>query len=84
MIGVFSLSKSLVLSSLMVPMLAFTAWWAWYMHTKFRPLSRFINLDSVYEVQRGETDEMSRLGDGEVVSSSHTSVEPYFAVFELD
>lgn len=74
MIGVFSLSKSFVLSSLMVPMLIFTVWWAWYMDTRFTPLSQFINLDSVYEVQRGETDEMSRLGDGEAVSSSHTWV----------
>lgn len=74
MIGVFTLSNSFILSSLMGPMLFFTVWWAWYMGKRFTPQSRYINLDSVYEVQRGETDEMSRLGEGEVVSSSHTWV----------
>lgn len=80
MIGIFSLSKSVVLSILMVPVLAFTIWWAWYMDTVFTPLSQFTNLDSVYEVQRGETDEMSRLTDGEPVSSSHTYVHVSYEV----
>jgi len=52
-------------------MLLFTVLWAWHIHKRFNPQSRYINLDSIYEVQRGETSEMS-LGDADVVNSSHT------------
>ena len=72
MIGIFTLSKSFVLSSLMVPLLVFTLYWTWYMNHEYKPLSRYVNLDFVYEAQRGGTDEVSRLQSGEQVSSSHT------------
>ncbi|KAF8312131.1 DUF221-domain-containing protein [Clavulina sp. PMI_390] len=81
MIGVFSLSKSFILSTLMAPMLIFTIWWAWYMDRKFTPQSQYVNLDSVYEVQRGGTDEMARLTGGELVSSSHTYSQPPMSNF---
>ena len=42
------------------------------MDREFTPLSQYVNLDSVYEVQRGGVDEMSRLQDGPHVNSSHT------------
>lgn len=72
MIGIFSLSKSIILSTLMLPLLAFTVYWTWSMNREFSPLSHYVNLDSVHEVQRGETDEMSRLQGGQHVSISHT------------
>ena len=58
----------------MAPLLFFTVWWGWYTDSEFGPLSRFVNLDAVCEVQRGETDEMSRLQDGEHVSTTLTCV----------
>lgn len=76
MIGIFTLSapnkRGIVLPTLMTPLLLFTGWWAWYMDKKFTPLSQHVSLEAVCEVQRGETDEISRLRDGELVSSSHT------------
>lgn len=72
MAGVFSLSQSFSLSALMAPLLGFTVWWAWYMDKEFTPLSQYVNLDSVFEVQRGGVDEIGRLQEGERVSSSHT------------
>lgn len=70
MVGLLSLSKSIVLSSLMIPLIAGTVYWTWYMDQKFVRPSQYVALDSICEVQRGEMDEVARLRDGEHVTIS--------------
>lgn len=71
MTGIFTLRQSWVLASLMAPLLVFTVYWTWYMDSSFGPLSSFVSLSSVCEVQRGEdTDETTRLRNGHPVSWS--------------
>jgi len=73
MTGIFTLKKSFVLSSLMAPLIAFTVWWAWYINRECAPLSSFVSLSSVFEVQRGEaTDEVVKLRTGHPVSLSQS------------
>ncbi|TEB19621.1 DUF221-domain-containing protein [Coprinellus micaceus] len=49
MIGIFGLRKSYILSSLLVPLLVGTGFWAWYVDASLRPLSQFVSLSSVFE-----------------------------------
>jgi hypothetical protein len=73
MIGIFTLRKSYILSSLLVPLLACTIAWSWYIHHSLQSLSKFVSLSSVYEVQRGEeTAEVLRLKAGHPVSWSQS------------
>ncbi|KAF8632659.1 hypothetical protein AX17_004792 [Amanita inopinata Kibby_2008] len=75
MIGIFTLRKSYVLSSLLVPLLLFTVTWTWYVGKSFRPLSEHVSLSSVFEVQRGEdTAEVVRLRKGHPVSWSQSNL----------
>lgn len=71
MIGIFTLRKSYILSSLLVPLLAGTVVWSWYVDKALRPLSKYVGLSSVFEVQRGEeTADVSRLRAGHPVTWS--------------
>ncbi|KAK7686413.1 hypothetical protein QCA50_010637 [Cerrena zonata] len=65
MIGIFILRSSYILSFLLTPLLFGTMVWSWYTYKKFRPLSKYVNLSSVSEVQRGEDSaEVQRLRSG--------------------
>ena len=71
MIGIFTLRKSYILSSLLVPLLAGTVAWSWYINKSLAPLSKYVSLSSVFEVQRGEeTAEVVRLRAGHPVTWS--------------
>jgi hypothetical protein len=54
MIGFFILSQSYILSTLVVPLLIGTLYYAWNTHRSFRGLSKFVSLSSVCEVERGQ------------------------------
>jgi hypothetical protein len=71
MTGIFILRKSYILSTLLVPLLVGTILWSWHIHRTLKPLSKFVSLSSVFEVQRGEeTADVSRLRAGHPVTWS--------------
>ena len=75
MTGIFILRKSFILSTLLAPLLGGTLLWAWYEDKAFRPLSKYVNLSSVFEVQRGEdTADVLRLRHGHPVTWSQRFV----------
>ncbi|KAJ3503140.1 hypothetical protein NLJ89_g8565 [Agrocybe chaxingu] len=75
MIGIFTLRKSWILSSLLVPLLAATIAWSWYVDKSLRPLSKYVGLSSVFEVQRGEeTADVLRLRAGHPVTWSQSNL----------
>ncbi|EPQ51564.1 DUF221-domain-containing protein [Gloeophyllum trabeum ATCC 11539] len=75
MIGNFILRQSYVLSFLVGPLLAGTLFWAWQTDKTFRPLSKYVSLSSVYEVERGEeTADVVRLRAGHPVTWSQSNL----------
>lgn len=75
MIGLFILRKSYVLSSMLSPLLLATVVWAWYVHKNLKPLSKFVSLSSVHEVERGEeTADVTRIRAGHPVTWSQRCV----------
>jgi len=79
MIGIFTLRKSYILSSLLVPLLIGTVVWSWYVDKELKPLSKFVSLSSVFEVQRGEeTADVLRLRAGHPVTWSQRYFHPHF------
>lgn len=71
MIGIFILKKAFIISSLLAPLLFGTVLWTWYVDKQFRPLSKYVSLSSVSEVQRGEdTADVVRLREGHPVTWS--------------
>lgn len=71
MIGIFTLRKAFILSSILVPLLFATVAWGWYLDSEFGGLSKFVSLSSVFEVQRGEeTADVMRLRAGHPVTWS--------------
>ena len=77
MIGIFTLRKSYILSSLLVPLLIGTVVWSWYVDKELKPLSKFVSLSSVFEVQRGEeTADVLRLRAGHPVTWSQRYFHP--------
>jgi calcium permeable stress-gated cation channel len=71
MMGFFILKKAYVMSGLVAPLLAGTLLWSWYIDKTFKPLSEFVSLSSVFEVQRGEeTADVVRLRTGHPVTWS--------------
>ncbi|KAK7062602.1 hypothetical protein VNI00_000090 [Paramarasmius palmivorus] len=75
MTGFFLVSKAFVLSSMIVPLLAVTLIWTWYLRKLLTPLSKYVNLSSVYEVERGEeSEEVMRLRTGHPVTWSQTNL----------
>ncbi|KAF8326836.1 uncharacterized protein EI90DRAFT_3281600 [Cantharellus anzutake] len=71
MMGILTLSKSIILASLMLPLLVGTAYWGWRMHRECRPFTEFVELDKVFEAQRSGADAMTRT-QGEHITASHT------------
>ncbi|TEB21764.1 DUF221-domain-containing protein [Coprinellus micaceus] len=67
MIGIFGLRKSYILSSLLVPLLVGTGFWAWYVDASLRPLSQFVSLSS-------ETADVTRLRAGHPVTWSQSNL----------
>ncbi|GLB41104.1 putative cytosolic domain of 10TM putative phosphate transporter [Lyophyllum shimeji] len=75
MIGIFTLRQSFIISSLLLPLLAATIIWSWYVQKTFKPLSKFVSLSSVCEVQRGEeTADVLRLKAGHPVTWSQSNL----------
>jgi len=75
MIGIFTLRKPWILSTLLVPLLAGTVAWSWYVDKSFKPLSKYVGLSSVFEVQRGEeTADVLRLRAGHPVTWSQSNL----------
>ncbi|KAH7918403.1 DUF221-domain-containing protein [Leucogyrophana mollusca] len=75
MIGILTLRKSYILSSLLAPLLLATVLWSWYIDKTFKPLSRAVCLSSVYEVERGEeTADVVRLREGHPVTWSQSNL----------
>jgi hypothetical protein len=75
MTGIFLLKKGFILASLMVPLLVGTFFWSMYTYKLFEPLGSFVNLSSVFEVQRGEeSEEVVRLREGHPVTWSQRFV----------
>jgi len=71
MTGIFTLRKSWVLSSLLIPLLFGTVAWSWYIDKKLKPLTKYVSLSSVFEVQRGEeTADVTKLRAGHPVTWS--------------
>jgi hypothetical protein len=54
MTGLFTLRKLFWPSVAMVPLIGYTLWWAWMTSRDFGPLSEFLALSSICEVERGE------------------------------
>ncbi|KII85606.1 hypothetical protein PLICRDRAFT_44934 [Plicaturopsis crispa FD-325 SS-3] len=75
MIGNFILKSSFILAGLVGPLLGVTVLWAWYIHKNYRPLSKYVSLSSVSEVERGEeTAEVMRLRAGHPVTWSQSNL----------
>lgn len=75
MTGLFILKKAVVLSSLMAPLLFGTFVWSVYTNATFKPLSKNVNLSSVFEVQRGEESaDVLRMRTGHPVTWSQRYV----------
>ncbi|KZT25608.1 DUF221-domain-containing protein [Neolentinus lepideus HHB14362 ss-1] len=75
MIGNFILRASFILSALVGPLLLGTLAWAWYTDKIFKPLSKYVSLSSVYEVERGEeTADVVRLRAGHPVTWSQSNL----------
>ena len=70
MAGIFTLKQSFVLATLMAPLLAGTLWWAWWMNKECAPLSTYVSLSAVCEVQKGTEEEVARMRKGAAVSAS--------------
>jgi calcium permeable stress-gated cation channel len=75
MIGIFTLKGSIFLPVLLVPLLGGTVIWSWYMHKSLKPLSKFVSLSSVFEVERGEeSTDVMQLRAGHPVTWSQRCV----------
>ncbi|KAI0638316.1 DUF221-domain-containing protein [Trametes polyzona] len=75
MIGLFILKKSFVLATLLTPLLAGTLLWWYYTDKQFRPLSKYVSLSSVHEVERGEESaDVLRLREGHPVTWSQSNL----------
>ena len=75
MTGIFLLKKGIVLATLMIPLLVGTLAWSIYTARVFKPLSKNVNLSSVFEVQRGEeSEDVIRMRAGHPVSWSQRCV----------
>ena len=71
MSGMFIVKKSFILATLLAPLLAGTLFWWYYTDKQFRPLSKYVSLSSVHEVERGEESaDVVRLRAGHPVTWS--------------
>ncbi|TBU46588.1 hypothetical protein BD309DRAFT_953693 [Dichomitus squalens] len=75
MSGMFIVKKSFILATLLAPLLAGTLLWWYYTDKQFRPLSKFVSLSSVHEVERGEESaDVVRLRAGHPVTWSQSNL----------
>ncbi|KZT54255.1 DUF221-domain-containing protein [Calocera cornea HHB12733] len=75
MTGIFTLQKSFVFSSLMAPLILYTLYWSWATFKEFEPLSSYVSLSSICEVQRGEpTQDLPKLLEGDRVTRSQSNL----------
>ncbi|RPD67028.1 DUF221-domain-containing protein [Lentinus tigrinus ALCF2SS1-7] len=75
MSGMFIVKKSFVLATLLAPLLAGTLLWWYYTDKQFRPLSKYVSLSSVHEVERGEESaDVVRLRAGHPVTWSQSNL----------
>ncbi|TFK94670.1 DUF221-domain-containing protein [Polyporus arcularius HHB13444] len=75
MSGMFIVKKSFILATLLAPLLAGTLLWWYYTDKQFRPLSKFVSLSSVHEVERGEESaDVIRLRAGHPVTWSQSNL----------
>ena len=75
MSGMFIVKKSFILATLLAPLLGGTLLWWYYTDKQFRPLSKFVSLGSVHEVERGEESaDVVRLRAGHPVTWSQRYV----------
>jgi calcium permeable stress-gated cation channel len=71
MTGIFILRQAYIISTLVTPLLVVTVFWSWYIDKMFTPLSKYVSLSAVAEVQRGEeTTDVVRLRAGHPVTLS--------------
>lgn len=56
-LSLFSVRKQLLLSSLMLPLIAFTVWFGIFLERTFGKLSEYINLSSIAEVNKPSSNE---------------------------
>lgn len=79
MTGIFTLSspKSPIVPALMLPLIVYTLWWSYRMFTDFGPLSKYLALSSICEVQRGEgADAAAGVRGEDDVTRSQRCVQP--------
>lgn len=77
MTGIFTLKESYIMSFLLLPLLAGTLLWSWYVAKALTPLTKHVSLNSVFDVQRGEeTAEVLSLRAGHPVTWSQRYVVP--------
>ncbi|KAL1726511.1 hypothetical protein EV714DRAFT_287182 [Schizophyllum commune] len=75
MVGFFLLKKAYIISTIMIPLLGFTVIWTWWVDRTLAPLSKFVSLSSVCEVERGEeTADVVRLRAGHPVTWSQSNL----------
>lgn len=81
MTGIFSLQQQrerhLWLPLAMIPLISYTLWWAWSVIGDFGPLSTYLALSSVCDVQRGEeADTVAGVAQQGTASKMQTWVWP--------
>jgi hypothetical protein len=75
MTGFFLLQESFTVASILGVLLFCVLWWTWFIDKKFKPLSKFVSLSSVFEVERGEEgEEVVRLRAGHPVTWSQSNL----------
>ncbi|KAJ7148636.1 hypothetical protein C8R43DRAFT_512491 [Mycena crocata] len=66
---------SYAITTMLAPLLAGTVLWSWYVDKALKPLSEFVSLSSVFEVERGEeTADVLRLRAGHPVTWSQSNL----------
>jgi hypothetical protein len=81
MTGLFLLKTAYIISTCMAPLVVFTLYWSWRMYHRFEPLSTFVSLSLIADVQKGEPAErILRVGydgvDGGVTRSQASGHGP--------
>ena len=75
MTGFFLLSESLKLAGTLFVLLAGTVLWSWWVYRSYKPLSKFVSLSSVFEVERGEeAADVLRIRAGHPVTWSQSNL----------
>ncbi|KAK4703754.1 calcium permeable stress-gated cation channel, partial [Phenoliferia sp. Uapishka_3] len=73
--GLLLVRKAFLLSGLVVPLLAATAYSTWKMHAVYAPLSRYVNLSQACEVSHGSPSDIIKLRRGHPVTRSQSNLQ---------